>query len=290
MTNLFNQSFEELLAQAGVEAPQATQPKEPEVLVVEPAQPAQPTPPVQPTQPAEPTQPAPEAKGTSDAVPSFDDLLAQAGIVSSDTTPEVKTEQPEEKPEDITEQYRVDTDIFGENDKPTQTAPNASVSFEELMAQASEPVDEPVATAEPVAEPVAKAEPVAEPVAKPVSEPVAAPVAEPVSEPVAEPVAEPVSEPVAEPVAEQVSEPVTEPVAEPVDKAEPVAEEPKKRRTRRTKKEKQEQTEAPVEVQLGQTGLIDEGTANAVTNAVYQLVRTAFNKALVEVANEIANR
>ena len=275
MTNLFNQSFEELLAQAGVEAPQATQPKEPEVLVVEPAQPAQPTPPVQP---AEPTQPAPEAKGTSDAVPSFDDLLAQAGIVSSDTTPEVKTEQPEEKPEDITEQYRVDTDIFGENDKPTQTAPNASVSFEELMAQASEPVDEPVATAEPVAEPVAKAEPVAEPVAKPVSEPVA------------EPVAEPVSEPVAEPVAEQVSEPVTEPVAEPVDKAEPVAEEPKKRRTRRTKKEKQEQTEAPVEVQLGQTGLIDEGTANAVTNAVYQLVRTAFNKALVEVANEIANR
>ena len=272
MTNLFNQSFEELLAQAGVEAPQATQPKEPEVLVVEP------TPPVQPTQPAEPTQPAPEAKGTSDAVPSFDDLLAQAGIVSSDTTPEVKTEQPEEKPEDITEQYRVDTDIFGENDKPTQTAPNASVSFEELMAQASEPVDEPVATAEPVAEPVAKAEPVAEPVAKPVSEPVA------------EPVAEPVSEPVAEPVAEQVSEPVTEPVAEPVDKAEPVAEEPKKRRTRRTKKEKQEQTEAPVEVQLGQTGLIDEGTANAVTNAVYQLVRTAFNKALVEVANEIANR
>ena len=278
MTNLFNQSFEELLAQAGVEAPQATQPKEPEVLVVEPAQPAQPTPPVQPTQPAEPTQPAPEAKGTSDAVPSFDDLLAQAGIVSSDTTPEVKTEQPEEKPEDITEQYRVDTDIFGENDKPTQTAPNASVSFEELMAQASEPVDEPVATAEPVAEPVAKAEPVAEPVAKPVSEPVA------------EPVAEPVSEPVAEPVAEQVSEPVTEPVAEPVDKAEPVAEEPKKRRTRRTKKEKQEQTEAPVEVQLGQTGLIDEGTANAVTNAVYQLVRTAFNKALVEVANEIANR
>ena len=216
MTNLFNQSFEELLAQAGVEAPQATQPKEPEVLVVEPAQPAQPTPPVQPT------QPAPEAKGTSDAVPSFDDLLAQAGIVSSDTTPEVKTEQPEEKPEDITEQYRVDTDIFGENDKPTQTAPNASVSFEELMAQASEPV--------------------------------------------------------------------AEPVAEPVDKAEPVAEEPKKRRTRRTKKEKQEQTEAPVEVQPGQTGLIDEDTANAVTNAVYQLVRTAFNKALVEVANEIANR
>ena len=238
MTNLFNQSFEELLAQAGVEAPQATQPKEPEVLVVEPAQPAQPTPPVQPTQPAEPTQPAPEAKGTSDAVPSFDDLLAQAGIVSSDTTPEVKTEQPEEKPEDITEQYRVDTDIFGENDKPTQTAPNASVSFEELMAQASEPV--------------------------------------------AEPVAEPVSEP--------ESEPVAEPVAEPVDKAEPVAEEPKKRRTRRTKKEKQEQTEAPVEVQPGQTGLIDEDTANAVTNAVYQLVRTAFNKALVEVANEIANR
>ena len=218
MTNLFNQSFEELLAQAGVEAPQATQPKEPEVLVVEPAQPAQPTPPVQPTQPAEPTQSAPEAKGTSDAVPSFDDLLAQAGIVSSDTTHEVKTEQPEEKPEDITEQYRVDTDIFGENDKPTQTAPNASVSFEELMAQASEPV------------------------------------------------------------------------AEPVDKAEPVAEEPKKRRTRRTKKEKQEQTEAPVEVQPGQTGLIDEDTANAVTNAVYQLVRTAFNKALVEVANEIANR
>ena len=254
MTNLFNQSFEELLAQAGVEAPQATQPKEPEVLVVEPAQPAQPTPPVQPT------QPAPEAKGTSDAVPSFDDLLAQAGIVSSDTTPEVKTEQPEEKPEDITEQYRVDTDIFGENDKPTQTAPNASVSFEELMAQASEPVAEPVAKAEPVAEPVA----------------------EPAAEPAAEPVSEPVSEPVAEPVAELV--------AEPVAKAEPVAEEPKKRRTRRTKKEKQEQTEAPVEVQPGQTGLIDEDTANAVTNAVYQLVRTAFNKALVEVANEIANR
>ena len=43
-------------------------------------------------------------------------------------------------------------------------------------------------------------------------------------------------------------------------------------------------------MQPGQTGLIDEDTANAVTNAVYQLVRTAFNKALVEVANEIANR
>ena len=69
-----------------------------------------------------------------------------------------------------------------------------------------------------------------------------------------------------------------------------MVEEPKKRRTRRMKKEKQEPTQVPVEPQPEQIGLIDEDTANAVTNAVYQLVRTAFNKALVDVANEIANR
>ena len=102
MTNVFNASFDDLLAQAGVAtgqmttAPKAEEPKE-DV--------AAPTP-----------------------VPNFDDLLSQAGI--QDVTPQENTEETPVEP-NITEEYRVSTDIFGENDKPKEVP-----TFEDLMAKA----------------------------------------------------------------------------------------------------------------------------------------------------------
>lgn len=113
MSNVFNASFDELLAQAGVNT-------------------------------GTPEKPVEEK--------TFDEVVADAGIEKVET------------PEDITEEYRVSTDIFGDNDKPkelgvpsfddlmnaagaTETtkanekpqepvAPNATVSFDDLLANA----------------------------------------------------------------------------------------------------------------------------------------------------------
>ena len=143
---------------------------------------------------------------------SFDELLAQAGVntgtpekpVEEKTFDEVVTDAGIEKietAEDITEEYRVSTDIFGDNDKPkepsvpsfddlmnaagaTETtkvdekpqepvAPNATVSFDDLLANAptieqtkaeEKPVEEPKADEKPVEEkPTVNEKPVEEP-------------------------------------------------------------------------------------------------------------------------------
>ena len=136
MSNVFNASFNELLAQAGVNT-------------------------------GTPEKPVEEK--------TFDEVVTDAGIEKIETS------------EDITEEYRVSTDIFGDNDKPkepsvpsfddlmnaagaTETtkvdekpqepvAPNATVSFDDLLANA--PTIEPTKAEEkPVEEPKADEKPV----------------------------------------------------------------------------------------------------------------------------------
>ena len=140
MTNVFNASFDDLLAQAGIAEGQMSQTVETAPtqtvdttnsnIVVTPHVPDL----TAPTQTVDMTSPSttvtPHVPDLTATIPSFDDLLAQTGI--EDVTP-----QPENA--NITEEYRVSTDIFGENDKPSitePTAPNATTSFDELMAQA----------------------------------------------------------------------------------------------------------------------------------------------------------
>ena len=144
MTNVFNASFDDLLAQAGIAEGQMSQTVETAPtqtvdttnsnIVVTPHVPDL----TAPTQTVDRTSPSttvtPHVPDLTATIPSFDDLLAQTGI--EDVTP-----QPENA--NITEEYRVSTDIFGENDKPstpapepTPVAPNAAISFDELMAQA----------------------------------------------------------------------------------------------------------------------------------------------------------
>ena len=114
-SNVFNQSFDDLLAQAGVAGG---------VTDAKPAEPA-----------------APKAES---AVMSFDDILQQEGLEDVTNNPSAAGESPEEP--NITEEYRVTTDVFGENDKP-----NDVPTFDELMAQAggvaTEPKPEPTAEA-----------------------------------------------------------------------------------------------------------------------------------------------
>ena len=114
-SNVFNQSFDDLLAQAGVAGGVTdAKPAEPEATKVEPA------------------------------VMSFDDILQQEGLEDVTNNPSAAGEAPEEP--NITEEYRVTTDVFGENDKP-----NDVPTFDELMAQAggvaTEPKPEPTADA-----------------------------------------------------------------------------------------------------------------------------------------------
>ena len=114
-SNVFNQSFDDLLAQAGV------------VGGVTDAKPAE-----------------TEAPKAEPAVMSFDDILQQEGLEDVTNNPSAAGESPEEP--NITEEYRVTTDVFGENDKP-----NDVPTFDELMAQAggvSEPKPEPEPTTE----------------------------------------------------------------------------------------------------------------------------------------------
>ena len=114
-SNVFNQSFDDLLAQAGVAGG------------------------VTDAKPAEPEAPKAES-----AVMSFDDILQQEGLEDVTNNPSAAGEAPEEP--NITEEYRVTTDVFGENDKP-----NDVPTFDELMAQAggvaTEPKPEPTADA-----------------------------------------------------------------------------------------------------------------------------------------------
>ena len=139
MANVFSASFDELLAQAGV-----------------------PTSAVSQTTTEEKETPETVTEATvepSVKVPSFDDLLTQAGISETPAEVEETTENANE-----TENYRVDTDIFGENDKPATQAPNAATSFDDLLAQAATQPEDAEAKAE--AEEKAKAEAEAEAEAK----------------------------------------------------------------------------------------------------------------------------
>ena len=133
MANVFSASFDELLAQAGV-----------------------PTSAVSQTTTEEKETPETVTEATvepSVKVPSFDDLLTQAGISETPAEVEETTENTNE-----TENYRVDTDIFGENDKPATQAPNAATSFDDLLAQAATQPEDAEAKTKAEAEAKAKAE------------------------------------------------------------------------------------------------------------------------------------
>lgn len=99
-SNVFNQSFDDLLAQAGIAGSSTN---------------------------GEP--PVNEEPKTEPAVMSFDDILQQEGLEDVTNNPSTANEVTEEP--NITEEYRVTTDVFGENDKP-----NDLPTFEDLMAQA----------------------------------------------------------------------------------------------------------------------------------------------------------
>ena len=99
-SNVFNQSFDDLLAQAGIAGSSTN---------------------------GEP--PVNEKPKTEPAVMSFDDILQQEGLEDVTNNPSTSNEVTEEP--NITEEYRVTTDVFGENDKP-----NDLPTFEDLMAQA----------------------------------------------------------------------------------------------------------------------------------------------------------
>ena len=99
-SNVFNQSFDDLLAQAGIAGSSTN--GEPSVN---------------------------EKPKTEPAVMSFDDILQQEGLEDVTNNPSTANEVTEEP--NITEEYRVTTDVFGENDKP-----NDLPTFEDLMAQA----------------------------------------------------------------------------------------------------------------------------------------------------------
>ena len=99
-SNVFNQSFDDLLAQAGIAGSSTN---------------------------GEP--PVNEKPKTEPAVMSFDDILQQEGLDDVTNNPSTANEVTEEP--NITEEYRVTTDVFGENDKP-----NDLPTFEDLMAQA----------------------------------------------------------------------------------------------------------------------------------------------------------
>ena len=133
MANVFSASFDELLAQAGV-----------------------PTSAVSQTTTEEKETPETVTEATvepSVKVPSFDDLLTQAGISETPAEVEETAENTNE-----TENYRVDTDIFGENDKPATQAPNAATSFDDLLAQAATQPEDAEAKTKAEAEAKAKAE------------------------------------------------------------------------------------------------------------------------------------
>ena len=99
-SNVFNQSFDDLLVQAGIAGSSTN---------------------------GEP--PVNEKPKTEPAVMSFDDILQQEGLEDVTNNPSTANEVTEEP--NITEEYRVTTDVFGENDKP-----NDLPTFEDLMAQA----------------------------------------------------------------------------------------------------------------------------------------------------------
>ena len=223
-SNVFNQSFDDLLAQAGV-AGGATDVK-----------------------PAEK-----EEQKTESTVMSFDDILQQEGLEDVTDNPTAVNE-PVEEP-NITEEYRVTTDVFGENDKP-----NDVPTFDELMAQAGgvKPVEE-------------KPEPVAE---TPKQEVTGIPTFDDL---MAQAGALDTKPEVKEEVKPEVKEEVKPEVKE---EAKPEVKEEAKPKAKRTRAKTKTTTEPSED-------LIDKDTVDEINTAIHGIVRNAVRKAFKDAMDEL---
>ena len=223
-SNVFNQSFDDLLAQAGV-AGGATDVK-----------------------PAEK-----EEQKTESTVMSFDDILQQEGLEDVTDNPTAVNE-PVEEP-NITEEYRVTTDVFGENDKP-----NDVPTFDELMAQAGgvKPVEE-------------KPEPVAK---TPKQEVTGIPTFDDL---MAQAGALDTKPEVKEEVKPEVKEEVKPEVKE---EAKPEVKEEAKPKAKRTRAKTKTTTEPSED-------LIDKDTVDEINTAIHGIVRNAVRKAFKDAMGEL---
>ena len=246
-SNVFNQSFDDLLAQAGV-AGGATDAK-----------------------PAEKEEPK-----TEPAVMSFDDILQQEGLEDVTDNPSAAGEAPEEP--NITEEYRVTTDVFGENDKP-----NDVPTFDELMAQAggvaTEPKPEPTAEApkQEVAGIPTFDDLMAQAGALDAKPEVKEEVKPEVKEEVKPEIKEEVTNKVKEETKPEVKEEVTTEVREEVTAEVKEEVKPKTKRTRT----KTKTTEQPSET------LIDKNTVDEINTAIHGIVRNAVRNAFKDAMNEL---
>ena len=248
-SNVFNQSFDDLLAQAGV-AGGATDAK-----------------------PAEKEEPK-----TEPAVMSFDDILQQEGLEDVTDNPTAANE-PVEEP-NITEEYRVTTDVFGENDKP-----NDVPTFDELMAQAggvSESKPEPEPTTEAPKQEVAGIPTFDDLMAQAGALDVKSEVKEEVKPEVKEEVKPEVKEEVKPEVKEEVKPEVKEEVKpETKEEAKPEVKEEAKPKAKRTRT-KTKTTEQPSEA------LIDKDTVDEINTTIHSIVRNAVRSALKGAMVELA--
>ena len=248
-SNVFNQSFDDLLAQAGV-AGGATDAK-----------------------PAEKEEPK-----TEPAVMSFDDILQQEGLEDVTDNPTAANE-PVEEP-NITEEYRVTTDVFGENDKP-----NDVPTFDELMAQAGgvKPAEE---KPEPVAE-TPKQEVAGIPTFDDLMAQAGALDTKPEVKEEAKPeVKEEVKPEVKEEVKPEVKEEAKPEVKEEVkpevkEEVKPEVKEEVKPKAKRTRA-KTKTTEQPSEA------LIDKDTVDEINTTIHSIVRNAVRSALKDAMVELA--
>ena len=273
-SNVFNQSFDDLLAQAGIAGGTASQ---------------------------EDGKNDEQAPTTQPSVMSFDDILQQEGledVTDNPTTASATTEEP-----NITEEYRVTTDVFGENDKPNQLptfddlmaqaggvetkdtkpehiteAPKQEITgiptFDDLMAQAGALDTKPQITEEVTHE-------VTEEVTPEVTEEVTPEVTEEVTHEVTEEVNPEVTEEVNPEVTEEVTPEATEEVnPEATEEVNPEVKEevkPKAKRSRAKTKTMNQPSET----------LIDKDTVNEINTAIHGIVRNAVRRAFKDAMEEL---
>lgn len=257
-SNVFNQSFDDLLAQAGIAGGTASQAdgKNDE-----------------------------QAPTTQPSVMSFDDILQQEGledVTDNPTTASATTEEP-----NITEEYRVTTDVFGENDKPNQLP-----TFDDLMAQAGG-VETKDTKPEHITE-APKQEITGIPTfddlmaqagaldTKPqITEEVTPEVTEEVTHEVTEEVTPKVTEEVTPEVTEEVNPEVTEEVThEATEEVNPEVKEevkPKAKRSRAKTKTMNQPSET----------LIDKDTVDEINTAIHGIVRNAVRRAFKDAMEEL---
>ena len=247
-SNVFNQSFDDLLAQAGVAGG------------------------VTDAKPAEPEAPKAES-----AVMSFDDILQQEGLEDVTNNPSAAGEAPEEP--NITEEYRVTTDVFGENDKP-----NDVPTFDELMAQAggvaTEPKPEP--TTEAPKQEVAGIPTFDDLMAQAGALDVKPEVKEEVKPEVKEEVKPEVKEEAKPEVKEEVKPEVKEEVKPEVkEEVKPEVKEEVKPKTKRARTKTKTVTEPSED-------LIDKDTVDEINATIHGIVRNAVRSALKDAMVELA--